>query len=56
MIAFGDDVNDLSLLTTVGTGVAMGNSIEILKRMAPYTTKSNDQDGIANWLIKHLFK
>lgn len=31
-IAFGDDINDLSMLQTVGYGVAMGNSCEKIKK------------------------
>lgn len=55
MIAFGDDINDIDMIKIVGTGVAMGNAIPILKETAVYITETNDKDGIANWIKKHLF-
>lgn len=54
MIAFGDDINDVDMIKIVGTGVAMGNAIPRLKEIANYVTKSNDDDGIASWVYKHL--
>lgn len=32
MIAFGDNYNDISMLEAAGTGVAMGNADEAVKR------------------------
>ncbi|UXR68834.1 Cof-type HAD-IIB family hydrolase [Staphylococcus sp. IVB6246] len=46
MIAFGDSANDLDMIETVGTGVAMGNALEIVKEKADVVTKSHDEDGI----------
>ncbi|MGV3042246.1 Cof-type HAD-IIB family hydrolase [Staphylococcus rostri] len=46
MIAFGDSANDLDMIETVGTGVAMGNALEIVKEKADFVTKSHDEDGI----------
>ncbi len=56
MIAFGDDINDISMIKIVGTGVAMGNAIPSLKEIADYVTDTNDDNGIASWLNKYLIK
>lgn len=49
-MAFGDHLNDLEMLQGVGIGVAMGNGKPEVKKIASYTTTSNDQDGIAKAL------
>ena len=51
-IAFGDDLNDLSMLQTVGYGVAMGNSCEKLKKVAKEIITDNNTPGIASILHK----
>ena len=45
-IAFGDGYNDLEMLEFAGVGVAMGNAVEELKKVADYVTEPVDQDGI----------
>lgn len=50
IIAFGDEDNDLEMLTYAGEGVAMGNAIDLLKQHADVTTASNDNDGIQQYL------
>lgn len=54
IIAFGDDVNDIEMIKMVGTGVAMGNAIPNLKKIANYITTTNDNNGIAVWINKYL--
>jgi len=44
--SFGDGVNDLEMLQTSGTGIAMGNAIPELKSVADHVTKPIDQDGL----------
>lgn len=51
--AFGDGLNDLEMIQAVGTGVAMGNSVPQLKKVADYVTEDVEQKGIRNGL-KHL--
>jgi Cof subfamily protein (haloacid dehalogenase superfamily) len=46
VFAFGDGLNDLEMLQTVGTGIAMGNAVNELKQHAAFITKDVDQDGI----------
>ena len=54
MIAFGDGMNDLSMLKYVGTGVAMENAVDEVKANAQFITASNDEEGIAKALYKYI--
>ncbi|MDG6832999.1 Cof-type HAD-IIB family hydrolase [Glaesserella parasuis] len=45
-MAFGDGLNDLEMIATVGFGVAMGNAEDELKAVADYVTLPIEQDGI----------
>lgn len=51
-MAFGDGLNDLEMLATVGYGIAMGNGEEELKAVADYVTLPIEQDGILAALKK----
>lgn len=50
--AFGDGLNDIEMLKTVGTGVAMGNAEKELLKHADLVTSRVDEDGIYNGLVK----
>lgn len=54
MIAFGDGHNDASMVKYAGIGVAMANAVDDLKDIADEVTLSNDEDGIAASLYKHM--
>ncbi|WP_208590489.1 Cof-type HAD-IIB family hydrolase [Gracilibacillus suaedae] len=54
IIAFGDEDNDLEMIEYAGVGVAMGNAIDELKQIANYETKTNEEDGIGNFLVDYL--
>ena len=54
--AFGDDLNDIDLLEYAGYGVAMGNAVDDVKAAADYICDSNEVDGVAKWLEKHLLQ
>jgi hydroxymethylpyrimidine pyrophosphatase-like HAD family hydrolase len=47
VIAFGDNYNDLSMLETVGLGVAMGNADDEIKARAGLVIADNEHPGIA---------
>lgn len=47
-VAFGDSMNDYEIVQTAGIGIAMGNGIEELKKVADYVTTPIDQDGVWN--------
>lgn len=49
-MAFGDGGNDISMLKTVGCGVAMGNATNDVKEIADYITDSVENDGIISAL------
>lgn len=54
VIAFGDNHNDISMLTAVGLGVAMGNAEEKVKAQAKRVIGNNDEDSIAQLLSQLL--
>jgi Cof subfamily protein (haloacid dehalogenase superfamily) len=54
IMAFGDDVNDIDLLTYAGAGVAMGNALEAVKAAASHICGTNDEDGIALFLEEYF--
>lgn len=43
---FGDDVNDIEMLSEYKYSVAMGNADEYVKEIANYVTCDNDNDGV----------
>lgn len=53
-IAFGDSLNDESMLKEAGYSVAMGNAKEVLKKEVDFVTKDNDSNGIVYALKKIL--
>ena len=54
VIAFGGGHNDISIIKYAGIGVAMENAVADLKEAADEITLSNEQDGIAESLLKHI--
>ena len=46
-MAFGDGMNDFTMVEAAGVGVAMENAEPEVKRVAKIVTKSNDEDGVA---------
>lgn len=47
VVAFGDMLNDLSMLEWAGHGVAMGNAHDLVKASAGEITASCEEDGVA---------
>ncbi|MDR3269115.1 MAG: Cof-type HAD-IIB family hydrolase [Tannerella sp.] len=54
VIAIGDGVCDVSMIQLAGLGVAMGNAQESVKACADDVTGSNDEDGVATAVEKHI--
>lgn len=50
VIAFGDDYNDMDMLTACGYGVAVQNALEEVKAAADAVCAGNENDGVAKWL------
>ncbi len=55
VVAFGNSENDIEMLKVAGVGVAMGNAFEHVKMLVDDVCDSNDNDGIAKYLLKHKF-
>ncbi len=53
-VAFGDSSNDVTMLEVAGDGVAMGNSLPVAFAAADHTTSSNDDSGVAHYLMPIL--
>lgn len=47
VIAFGDNYNDIEMLTAAGMGVAVGNAKTAVLAVANHVTSSNKEDGVA---------
>lgn len=56
MIAIGDSENDLSMIKYVGHGIAMGNAMDSVKKVADEIIKTNDEDGVAEAIEKFILK
>lgn len=52
-MAFGDGLNDVSMLKAAGLGVAMANAEQAAKDAADCVTLSNDEDGVAIAIEKY---
>ena len=54
VMAFGDSYNDINMIRAAGIGVAMGNAREDVKAAADVITLSNDEDGVADMVVRKL--
>lgn len=54
-IAFGDGLNDLSMLEQAGVGIAMANACDEAKERADWIAPSNDEDGVAVGIEAYCF-
>lgn len=52
--AIGDNLNDESMIREAGVGVAMGNAIPAIKKLAQLETKTNNENGVAYILRKFV--
>ena len=52
-IAFGDGTNDIDLFELADESYAMENAVEELKQIATAVIGSNNEDGVAKWLMQH---
>lgn len=53
-IAIGDNYNDVEMLQFAGLGVAMGNAPDEVREMADVVVASNDEDGVARFVLATL--
>ena len=54
-LAFGDGLNDMSMIESAGVGAAMSNGIDELKAIADYIAPDNNHDGVAEGVRKFCF-
>ncbi|MGA3037536.1 MAG: Cof-type HAD-IIB family hydrolase [Vulcanimicrobiaceae bacterium] len=47
VLAIGDSRNDVPMLQWAGTGIAMGNALDEVKKSVQITTAAHDEDGVA---------
>lgn len=50
IVAFGDDYNDIDMLSHCGIGVAVDNALDDVKKAADQICGSNEDDGEACWI------
>lgn len=53
VIVFGDRINDLPLFKAADRCFAVENAADELKRAADEIIASNEEDGVARWILKH---
>lgn len=56
VVAFGDNLNDLSMFSQADVRVAVGNAVEELRLAADHITDTNDNDGVAKFLNEQANK
>ncbi|MBQ4649644.1 MAG: HAD family phosphatase [Firmicutes bacterium] len=56
VLAFGDGLNDVTMIKAAGVGIAMENAEAVVKEAADWVTKSCDEDGVAAGIEKYCLK
>lgn len=56
IMAIGDNYNDISMLKSAKLGVSVDNSSVEIKRVADMVTSSNDNNGVAEAILKYAIK
>ena len=54
-VYFGDDNDDIEPIMNCGLGIAVSNAIPSVLEVAAQLTDSNDSDGVAKFIEKHIF-
>lgn len=54
VMAIGDSFNDLEMIQYAGVGVAMGNARTEIKEQADIVTLTNEEDGVAEAIERHV--
>ena len=55
-VAFGDSLNDLSMLEAAGLGIAMGNARDDVKCRVHTVCLTNEEDGVARYIDQYLLR
>lgn len=54
IVCFGDAINDISMFNIADAAYAVENANPELKKLATGVIASNDEDGVARWLLEHV--
>jgi hydroxymethylpyrimidine pyrophosphatase-like HAD family hydrolase len=54
VVVFGDNVNDLSMMSIADIAVAPANAIDEVKRKADLVIGANSDDAVARFITDHL--
>ncbi len=54
VVAMGDSMNDIAMITDAGLGVAMGNAQERVKQAADVVAPTNEDDGVSFIIRKYV--
>lgn len=54
LVAFGDNYNDLTLFAVADEKYAVENAVDALKKQATAVIAGNEQNGVAEFLIRHF--
>ncbi|GFI24516.1 5-amino-6-(5-phospho-D-ribitylamino)uracil phosphatase YitU [Lachnospiraceae bacterium] len=54
VVVFGDGVNDIPMFRVADEGYATENAINALKEIATAVIDSNENDGVAKWLLQNV--
>lgn len=55
VMAFGDDVNDIEMISACGEGIAMQNAIPAVKEVASFVLPwNNEEDGVARYVSERF--
>ena len=56
VLAFGDGLNDMTMIEAAGIGAAMSNGVQEVKDIADYIAPDNNHDGVAEWINRFCFR
>ncbi|WP_206811137.1 Cof-type HAD-IIB family hydrolase [Paradesulfitobacterium ferrireducens] len=56
VMAVGDSLNDVEMITYAGLGVAMGNARPEVRKIADVITGTNEEDGVAQAIERYVLK
>ena len=54
VISFGDAINDIPMFEISDECYAVENAVDELKAVATGVIGSNEEDGVAKWLLDHV--
>lgn len=56
LVVFGDGKNDIDMFEIADEAYAVSNAVDELKEIATAVIGSNNDDGVARWLVENLWK